>query len=281
MLRHYCYGFRFIMRWILVVGFIVCFLNGCATTATGRGIDLVEDYKDAQAIPFLEQGVEAGSKTAALILAFIYLSDFQVPINVDKATHYYDVFQALNPNYYDQYLDYYIPQVQARILLEDDNPSNDSQATKLLRLTNYSRYSPSLRLLAKCYSFGTGVKKNYSIAHQLFERSIEYERNQYGRLDYIWWLAVHPDKDFRDELKALRIMNSLDEFDDEILVVAYDNYAAVYAANGRFDKAVEFQKKALSRLEKDINIYPAYSKWLEDYQARLVSYNKQQAWTEE
>ncbi len=268
------------MKWLFIIGFILPFINGCATTNTGRGFDLVDDYKDVQAIPFLEQGVEEGSKAAALMLAFIYLSEFQVPVNVNKANDYYETFLALDPNYYDQYLDYYIPQVKARILLKDKNPSNDEEATRLLRRKNYANFSPSLCLLAKSYSFGKGVRKNIPIAHQLYERAMDNERHQSSSLNYIWWLSVHPDESFRDASKALNIMASLDEVDYEMMAIAYDTFAAVYAVNRQFDKAVEFQNKALSRLEQDIQIYPVYSEWLEDYRARSASYNKQQAWVE-
>lgn len=271
----------FIMKWILVIVFFSYFLSGCATTTTGRGFDLVDDFKYAQAIPFLEQGVEEGSKTAAIMLAFIYLSEHQVPLNTDKAKDYYETFMSLDSNYYDQYLDYYIPQVKARILLMDEDLNNDQEATAILRRKNYAYFSPSLSLLAKCYSFGEGVQKNTPIAHQLYERAINNERRQFSSLHYIWWLSVHPDEQFRHKSNAMHIMMSLDEFDDEVMTIVYDTYAAVYAVNGQFDKAIEFQKKALSSLEKDIKTYPAYGEWVDDYKARLTSYNNQLAWIED
>ena len=271
-------GCKLFIKWILFVGFSLFLISGCATTNTGRGFDLVDDFKYAQAIPFLEQGVEEGSKTAAIMLAFIYLSEFQVPVDINKAKGYYETFLALESNYYDQYLDYYLPQVKARILLKDEDRSNDQEATRILRRKNYANFSSSLSLLARCYSFGIGVQKNNYIAHQLYARAMDNERYQASRLHYMWWLSVHPDPQFRHKHNALYLMESSDEFDDEVMAIVYDTYAAVYAVNGQFDKAIEFQKKALSSLEKDMGTYPAYGEWFEGFQARLVSYNQQQAW---
>ncbi len=267
------------MKWIFLL--LIINVSGCATTVTGRGIDLVDEYKYAQALPYLEEGVSEGSKTAAIVLAFVYLSDFQVPVNLEKAKQYYQQVLALPPNLYDQYLDYFMPQVKALILLNDDTVDNDKEASGLLRQQKYARYSPSLYRLAKCYAFGTGVNKNNSIAHQLFERAIEFDHYQIAMLKYAWWLSVHPDVQFRDKDYARQLILSLDDFDDEMLFSVHNVFAAVYARNGQFDKATEYQSLAVKELSKQMDAYPAYGSWRLDYAARLEAYRSKKPWVEE
>jgi len=267
------------LKWIFLL--LVINISGCATTVTGRGIDLVDEYKYAQALPYLKEGVSEGSKTAAIVLAFVYLSDFQVPVNLEKAKQYYQQVQALPPNLYDQYLDYYLPQVKALILLNDDEVDNDKAAASLLRQQKYARYSPSLYRLAKCYAFGIGVNKNNLIAHQLFERSIEFEHYQFATLEYAWWLSVHPDDQFRDKEYARQLILNLNDFDEEMLFTVHNVFAAVFARNGQFDKAVEYQELAISELSKQMQVYPAYDDWQLEYAAQLKAYKGNQPWIEE
>lgn len=268
---------------MMLLAGIVAFASGCAYTQVGKANDLLDDNRVADAIPHLQKAVDDGSKAAAIELAFIYLCDCTVPENLAKAREYYHRAQTMAPQPYDQYLDYFMPQVKARLMLADDNPDNDVAATTILRGDRYKDDPPNLDILALCYATGQGVQRNTGIARILFERAISSEpmwgSHHMAVFDYAWWLAVSADADFRDGPRALSLVKgeSIDK-DDPWRAEKLDTVAAVYAANDQFHTAVQMEEKALSQLRHDIAQHRDVAWKLPYYENRLKAYRAGRPW---
>lgn len=210
------------------MGVAVCLLMaGCANTQSGKGFDFLDEDKEAKALPYIERAARQDrSKVAAVVAGFLYLSNYQIPRDLNKAKEYYDLALQLEYRRYDQYLDYFLPIVKAQILLYDQGNDNDQEGIDILRGERYSEFSPTLALLAKCYAFGKGVDKNLKLAKLLFQRAIEYDDEVYSSHYYAWWLAVHPDKEFRDGTLALALMDEVMQDEEEsVRAVTLDTMA--------------------------------------------------------
>jgi len=264
--------------WIFVI--VLFQLSGCANTQSGEGFDLVDDNEYAKALPYFERAAtENSGKSSAVMASFLYLSDYQIPRDIDKAKEYYNLALTLDYGRYDQYLDYFTSFASSKIMLYDDVDENDSEATDILRGERYSEYSSALGLLAKSYAFGKGVNKNIKISKLLFDRAVEYDEYVYSSHHYAWWLAVHPSEDFRDGPKALTLMKEVMNDEDESgRATTLDTMAAVWAENGVFDKAIDTQKKAIVQLKNDSQDYPDFKVWENWFECRLGSYEQKTAW---
>ncbi|ARU56419.1 tetratricopeptide TPR_2 repeat protein-like protein [Oleiphilus messinensis] len=265
-----------VIKRIGIVCVLALLVSGCAITQSGKGFDLVDDNKYAEALPFLEAAAkQEGSKSAAVMASFLYLSDYQIPRDIAKAQEYYELSQSLDYARWDQYLDYFMPLAKARILIYDEDHGNDVEGTNILRGERYSEYSPALSLLAKSYAFGKGVGKNTKIAKLLFERAVDHDRYVYSAHYYAWMLAVHPDQEFRDGVRALTLIQEvLDDDEEADKATTLDTLAAIHAENGNFELAVQTQKKAIENLINESKEYPQFLVWESWLQCRLKSYEQ-------
>lgn len=266
------------VKWVVSLA-VAVLASGCAITDSGRGFDLVDDNEYAEALPHLEKAASEGSKSAALMAGLLYLTDYQIPRDIDKATHYYEKVQSLGYGRYDQFLDYFSPQLKARILLADPDKANDGEATSILRGERYSQYSPALRTLAQCYGFGIGVERNLQVSKHLYERAMEYDDRVYASRHYAWWLAVYPDARFRDGARAQLLMEAvMEDRDEKDRAVTLDTLAAVHAENGLFEEAEKIQARAVEKLGLEIENYPDFEKWHEAFECRLKYYRAGRPW---
>lgn len=255
----------------------VCmFMCACTTTPTGKGLDAFNDHRSLDAIPHLEGGVAEGDKVAAMLLALIYLSDSQVPADLEKAKYYHQQLNDLEGSIYDQYVDFYIDYIQASILLQDDISENDAQGVILLRQSKYLNYGPVLALLADAYCMGKGVDKNYALSHKLFRRSIHYGDKVQGSLGYAWTLATHEDDEFSQGANPMEIMPKLEDVSEDYQFIYYDTLAAIHARKGQYQDAIRFQNLAIQSIKKEVSEHANYKVWLDGYEAQLNQfYNKQ------
>lgn len=266
------------MKWILFFTLMVQ-LTGCAITSTGSGFAAYDDNRIAESVPFFEAGVAEGDKHAAVMLALIYLADTQIPQDNIKAQFYYDQILAVEGSHYDQYLEFYLPFIQASIYLNDDFADNDEQAVMLLRQARYQSFAGALSLLAECYANGQGVKANYRLSHRLFLRAIEFSDSPHVNLKYAWQLAVHSDDKFRTGINPLAFMPKQEQLSADYEFIFYETLAAVEARSGQFALAVEHQLKAIALIETQLTRYPNYQSWQDRYRADLASYEDHQPLT--
>lgn len=99
--------------------------------------------------------------------------------------------------------------------------------------------------------------------------SVESKHNNPAKLRLAWILATHPNKDQRDGSLALNYLRTIDpDYHDK--QTYYRTAAAVYAENGNFEAAEQWQEKALIDA-KSLELP------LERLQAQLASYKSRQA----
>ena len=261
-------------RLLILISIIAC-VSGCST-ATGKGLNALNEHRTLDAIPHLEQGLVEGDKVAPMLLSLIYLSDLQVPADVEKAKHYYQQLTELEGSIYDQYVDFYLDYIQASILLKDEHLENDTQGMALLRQSKYLNYSPALMLLAKSYSAGKGVNKNYSLSHKLFKRSIEVSDNVQASLSYAWVLASHKDDAFSMGADPMDFVPNIEDVNETYQFIYYDTLAAIQARKGNFEDAIKLQNLAIELIKQEVSEHASYQAWLDGYKTQLDAfYNKE------
>ena len=253
-------------------------LAACTTTNTGKAFQYLEDDLIVDALPYFEKGVKDGERISALMLAMIYTSDSHIPSDIKKAQQYFNEYLTMPSNIYDGTLSYHHPYVQAVILLEDDSTSNDVEANKLLRSSQYRSFSPVLVLLAKNYARGIGVQKNYSVSHKLYRKAIELNDDAYVTQGYTYLIATHNDDAYRGEIDYLGLMPDLDDVDENYEFTYHDVKAAALAREGRYSLAVEEQDIAIRKISRKLEIYPYYQNWLDDYIERKNNYLEKRPW---
>jgi len=245
----------------------------------GRGVDLLKNNEYAKALPHFEKAAQEGNKRAAVTAGWLHLIDNQLPPDVQSARKYYELALRLESGRHDQYLDYHLPQLEALIKLADDDEQNDREAISILRGDRYSEHPLALRILAISYAFGKGTDKNLKISKLLLERAQKYDSAVHSSHHYAWWLAVHPDAEYRNGKLALALMERVMADQHEAKrAKTLDSLAAAYAANGMFEKAAATQEKALDQLLKESLDYPNFEKWRMPFECRLTAYRHGQAW---
>lgn len=263
------------MKWIFLFT-LVLQLIACAITSTGSGFAAYDDNRIADSVPFFEAGVAEGDKHAAVMLALIYLADTQIPKDIAKAQFYYDQIFAVEGSRYDQYLDFYLPFIQASIYLNDEITENDEQGLALLRHARYQSFPAALSLLAKSYGTGQGVKANYWLSHTLFLRAIEFSDNPHSNIQYAWLLAVHPDDEYRESVNPMEFMPDRAELQGDYQFIYYETLAAVEARDGQFTLAIKHQLEAIELIQLQLTHHPNYQSWLDQYREDLSRYQQHQ-----
>ena len=125
--------------------------------------------------------------------------------------------------------------------------------------------------LGTMYQQGLGVQQDYAEAVKWYRKAVEqgFESAKNG---LAWLLATCPDETIRDGLEAVHLTEAFANA-QVVNVDRLDTLAAAYAEVGRFDDAVETQKKGLSMLKKD---QPKFAR----FQTRLESYQNHKPWRE-
>ncbi len=125
--------------------------------------------------------------------------------------------------------------------------------------------------LGKMYQYGQGVTQDYAEAIKWYRKAVE-EGSELAMRTLAWIFATSPDESLQDGFEAIRLAKTyLKVHYDEVYVL--DTLAAAYAEVGRFEEAVETQKKVLSMTKED-------DPQLAEFQSHLNSYQKNKPWRE-
>jgi tetratricopeptide (TPR) repeat protein len=96
--------------------------------------------------------------------------------------------------------------------------------------------------------------------------------------EYAWTLVICDEPKYRDPEKAIKLSSkAVKEFPSS---VSFDTLAAVYAAEGRFSKAILFQSKAVELLETNRAKDRNYNEYLTELNERLKFYEQGKKWKE-
>ena len=85
-----------------------------------------------------------------------------------------------------------------------------------------------------------------------------------GKSDEAWWLATSSDKSQRDGAKAVKLASEICAASDYKCHRFLNTLAAAYAETGDFDRAVEYQQKAIKLAPDDSR--DSYARYLKAYQ---------------
>ena len=158
-------------------------------------------------------------------------------------------------------------------------PERLVQALPHLRRAAESGQPAAMSMLSNLYFNGAaGLKRDCRQADEWIARA-EDAGGKNARNDRAWNLAVCPIPEQRDPARALVLAQRMIEDAGNLSGAELDTVAAVYAANGKFDEAVDFQKRAIAkfgdtgaahtqqRARARLKAYSARRDWVQDYNA--------------
>lgn len=262
---------------VSVMVLLVLQLTACSTHFR-QGLHHLQANNYPEALIFFEADAKQGHRASALHVSNLYLLDYQVPRDLSQSRAYLNMALAAKYGRYDQAYDYFIPLIKAYQVLADPELLDKSQAIDMLAYQKYQAYHWPLAILAHANLIGYGLERNLAAAKSYFEQSIDMAYDEDASLFYAWWLVVFPDETFRDPEKALSIIESVSLEDYEEKPLFLDTIAAVYAANGLFDLALDTQRRAVAWLMMRGVRHPQLRNYETDFKARLASYQLNKAW---
>lgn len=232
------------------------------------GEDRITDGRD-----MLEQAAALDDTLALRYLADVYRLGIDEEVDLKQAASLYE--QAAELGDRQARIEYYqvIAHPDSGLDVTDkvinwllDSATNDD-ALAMLELGN-------------CYVRGCGKRPNFRKALRWYRKAVQTEPENPEVVNSVaWTLAVSDRERIRQPEYALEILEHLMENDDEARVnpMIVDTWAAVYAALGNFDRALELQREAL-KFAIDQRSSQAL---IDELQSHLDSFLKGEALTEE
>ena len=215
------------------------------------GVDAVPS-----SVPLLKRAAQLDNTDAMLLLAQIYVAGHGVATDYDLSETYF--LRAAER-------DSEAAKLQYARFLKSENVGKEftSQAFDWLKelardIAVCDAEAPTARgpcpaaearlLLGDIHARGIHVKPSYRRARNWFKSAVKASPDNASIVNEVaWWLTVTQIDPLRDERYALAIMERIMNQDDRARRnPAYlDTWAAAYAANGDFDRAVVLQEEAL------------------------------------
>ena len=158
------------------------------------------------------------------------------------------------------------------------------------RLTRIARHAQraadagrpmAMSALAQLHFEGSGgLPRNCLQAAEWYARAEEAGALN-ARNDLVWALATCPIPEQRNPVRALELARHMIEQQETLGSSELDTVAAALAANGQFEKAIEFQQRAIDGLDKDAGSSKARTATRKRMQARLAGYRKGRAYVQD
>lgn len=226
---------------------------GSLDSAYALGVLYVNDhYGDDNAssgLPLLRQAADGGHPGATLYLGHLSYQGRQVDQDYQQAGDYY--LQAANSGSSNAQKTY------ARFLLDRRHSvdANEQAVEWLNTLAKDDNDAEAMLLLGNLNARGIGTAQNFRKARRWFEKAVHHSEQDANIVNEVAWVMTvsHLPKLVRATY-AQKIMTRLMEQDDaaRIRPEYLDTWAATYAANGDFERAIEIQQDALAKA-KDAN----------------------------
>jgi TPR repeat protein len=162
----------------------------------------------------------------------------------------------------------------ARMLVELDEDRDAFEEPALRWVTEAAEddHVDAMMLLGEVYTKGEQVRKSLRRAKRWFKQASETSNDPQIINHVAWTLTVSDERRLRDERYALEIMDRMMNADPRARQnPAYiDTWAAAYAANGDFQRALELQQEALTQAEQ------TNADYLQTLRDHMESFQKQE-----
>ena len=189
-------------------------------------------------VPLLTQAADADHSDAAMFLAHMHYTGEAVDKDLDRAADYYVRASELDNRF--------ARRAYARFLLTEQR--HDPRAVDWLKELAKDDDGEAMVLLGNLHARGIGVKQNLRRAVSWFKDAVAISPVDANIVNEVaWTLTVSDLEGLKRERYALRIMDTLMEgnADARSKPEYLDTWAAAYAANGDFGRAISLQEEAV------------------------------------
>ena len=208
------------------------------------------DENKSSGVPLLQQAAGVDHSDAALFLGHMHYTGEEVDKDGAKARSYYAQAAELNNPF--------ARRSYARFLLDitTDQPPDPRAITWLAELAKEDD-SEAMLLLGNLHARGVSVKQNFRKAFSWFKTAVKTSPEDAGIVNTIaWTLTVSDLEGLKRTRYALKIMEAMMNSDAEAKrrPEYLDTWAAAYAANGNFARAITVQQQAVEAAESENNV---------------------------
>ena len=220
---------------------------GSTDAAYALGVLYLNDHygeeNQQSGVPLLHQAMDADHPAATLYLAHLHYSGDRVEKDHDVANDFYRRAAELqHPGAQRAY---------ARFLLDRDQTREPhTETASWLESLAEQKDAEAMILLGNLWARGIGVQQNPRRAVRWFERAVDAANNEPHIVNEVaWTLAVTDIPQLMRSKYAQEIMDSMMGSDEAARARPefLDTWAATYAANDNFERAVELQSQALEK----------------------------------
>jgi TPR repeat protein len=203
------------------------------------------EENEVAGVPLLNQAAALDHSDATMFLGHLHYAGEVVDKDLGSARAYYAQASDLgNPMARKSY---------ARFLLDRDaEQPGDPRALAWLEELADNGEAESMLLLGNLYARGVGTDPSARRAVNWFKQAVEQDPEDPNIVNEVAWTLAVSDRDgLRRERYAREIMDRLMEANGDARQRPeyLDTWAATYAANGDFDRAVTLQQQALDVAE--------------------------------
>lgn len=197
-------------------------------------------------VTLLTQAAATEHSDAAIYLAHLYYTGDLVEQDLDQARGYYVIAAELDNDF--------AMRSYARFLLDrsiDQMP--DPRAVAWLRELATEDDAEAMLLLGNFYARGVGTEQSFRKAVRWYKNAVRVAPEDASIVNEVaWTLTVSNLESLKRERYARSIMDTMMTANAEARVRPeyLDTWAAAYAANGDFHRAIELQEEALVTAEK-------------------------------
>ena len=224
--------------------------------------------KKDRAVGLLEQAGDLGHAESLLYLASQYQRGTLLPANEDRANHLFaEAADLRNPKAVISY---------ARYISASPERQPETQLRPLLQELAEAGSPEAMVVLGNLYAKGVSVKRSSRKAVRWYKKAVTHvQASHHGDAAVInevaWTLAVSDQKGLLKPSYAQAIMDTMMRTNKQVQnhPEYLDTWAATYAANGNFVKAIELQKRALhyARIQERTDVIAILQTHLESFEA--------------
>ncbi|NIP14752.1 MAG: hypothetical protein GWM88_08485 [Pseudomonadales bacterium] len=221
---------------------------GSADAMYALGVLYMNEHYGAEnrdsGVPLLRQAADLQHSDAAMLLAHMHYTGEGVERDLDRAADYY-VASAERGNDFAR-------RSYARFLLAEAR--EDSRALPWLEELAEEDDAEAMILLGNLHARGVGVKQSLRRAVGWYKDAVDASEGDANIVNEVaWTLTVSDLEGLKRARYALNIMEDLMTRDDEARRKPeyLDTWAATYAANGDFIRAVAVQEEAVEAAKED------------------------------